>query len=58
MLYGLGGKLLNAVKSFYIDSRGCVRVGMGESEWFNVKMGLRQRCVMSQWLLMYIWMVL
>ena len=26
-LYGIGGKLLSAVKSFYVDSRACVRVG-------------------------------
>ena len=26
-LYGVGGKLLKAVQSFYVDSRACVRVG-------------------------------
>ena len=26
-VYGVGGKLLKAVQSFYVDSRGCVRVG-------------------------------
>ena len=26
-VYGVGGKLLNAVQSFYIDSRACVSVG-------------------------------
>ena len=26
-VYGVGGKLLKAVQSFYVDSRACVRVG-------------------------------
>ena len=49
-IYGIGGKLLSAVKSFYIESRACVRVGDEESEWFAVEVGLRQGCVMSPWL--------
>ena len=27
-VYGVGGKLLKAVQSFYVDSRACVRVEM------------------------------
>ena len=27
-VYGVGGKLLKAVQSFYIDSRVCVRVAL------------------------------
>ena len=46
-VYGVGGKLLKAVLSFYIDSRACVRVGNDASEWFLVNVGLRQGCVMS-----------
>ena len=49
-LYGVGGKLLNAVKSLYALSKACVRVGSEVSEWFLVKVGLRQGCVMSPWL--------
>ena len=49
-LYGVGGKLLRAVKSFYVGSKACVRVGSELSEWFPVKVGLRQGCVMSPWL--------
>ena len=49
-LYGVGGRLLSAVKSLYAESRACVRVGNMLSEWFPVKMGLRQGCVMSPWL--------
>ena len=40
----------SAVQSFYVDSRVCVRVGNGVSEWFLVNVGLRQGCVMSPWL--------
>ena len=49
-VYGVGGKLLKAVQSFYVDSRACVRVGNDASEWFPVSDGLRQGCVMSPWL--------
>ena len=35
-VYGVGGKLLKAVQSFYVDSRACVRVGNDVSEWFPV----------------------
>ena len=49
-MYGVGGKLLNAVRSLYGDSKACVRVGGEVSEWFSVRMGLRQGCVMSPWL--------
>ena len=31
-VYGVGGKLLKAVQSFYVDSRACVRVGNAVSE--------------------------
>ena len=31
-VYGVGGKLLKAVQSFYVDSRACVGVGNDVSE--------------------------
>ena len=40
-VYGVGGKMLKAVQSFYVDSRACVRVGNDVSEWFPVNVGLR-----------------
>lgn len=46
-IYGVGGRLLRGVQSFYIDSRAYVRVGNEMSEWFPVVVGLRQGCVMS-----------
>ena len=39
-----------AVKSLYVGSKACVRVGNEVSEWFPVRVGLRQGCVMSPWL--------
>ena len=45
-VYEIGGKLLKAVQSFYIDSRASGRVGNDVSEWFPVNVGLRQGCVM------------
>ena len=49
-VYGVGGKLLKAVQSFYVDSRACVRVGNDMSERFLVNVRLRQGCVISPWL--------
>ncbi len=49
-LYGLGGRLLKGVKSFYENSTACVRVRNSVSDWFSVLVRLRQRCVMSPWL--------
>ena len=49
-LYGNGGRLLRRVKSLYVASKACVRVGNEVSEWFPVRVGLRQGCVMSPWL--------
>ena len=49
-LYGIGGRLLRGVKSLYVGSKACVRAGNEVSEWFPVRVGLRQGCVMSPWL--------
>ena len=48
--YGLGGKLLDAIKSFYRNSRACVKMDGRKRNFFEVKVGLRQGCVMSPWL--------
>ena len=49
-LNGIGGRPLRGVKSLYVSSKACVRVGDEVSEWFPVRVGLRQGCVMSPWL--------
>ena len=46
-MYGVSGRLLEAVKSFYRGSTGKVRVNGNCSESFEVLVGLRQGCVMS-----------
>ena len=50
-VYGVGGKLLKGVQSFYVDRWACVRVGNDVSEWFPVNVGLRQGRVISPRLL-------
>ena len=42
--------MLTGIMSFYEEGSACVRVGSKASESFQVKMGLRQGCVMSSWL--------
>ena len=49
-VHGVGGKLLKAVQSFYMNSRACVLMGNEASECFPGNVGLRQGCVMSPWL--------
>ena len=36
IVYGVAGKLLKAVQSFYVDSMACVRVRNNVREWFHV----------------------
>lgn len=49
-LYGVGGRLFQAMKSFYKGSKACVRIGNEVSDSFPVRVGLRQGCVMLPWL--------
>src|SRR5678815_3765702 len=50
VIYGVGGRLLNGIKSMYDDSEVCVRINGVKSDWFNINSGVRQRCVTSPWL--------
>ncbi len=34
----------------YVNSGACVGVGNDMSDWFPVRLGLRQGCAMSSWL--------
>ena len=45
--YGVGDRLLLAVKLLHYCSEVSVRVGRVESQQFSVDVGLRQRCVLS-----------
>ena len=49
-VYGVLGKLLKTVQSFYVDSRACAWMGNDVIEWFPVNVGLRHGCAMSAWL--------
>ncbi len=40
-IYGVGGKLLGAIKSFYKDASACVKISRKTSEHFKIKVGLR-----------------
>ena len=43
----MGGKLLNGIKSMYINSLACVRVKRGERQCFRIISGVRQGYIMS-----------
>ncbi len=49
-IYGVGGKLLNVIKSFYEDASACGKISGETSEHFEIKVDLRPGCVMSPWL--------
>ncbi len=49
-LYDVGGKLLSAIKSFYEEASAYVKISGETSGLFEIKVGLRQGCVMSPWL--------
>ena len=49
-MHDLGGKMLNGIKSMYVNSLACVRIKGGESEYFRIDSGMRQGCIMSPWL--------
>ena len=46
----MGGKLLNGIKSMYVNSLACVIVKGGEGECFRIDIGVIQVCIMSPWL--------
>ena len=43
----LSGKLFNSIKSLYSSIFSCVRVNKLHTDWFDVKCGLRQGCILS-----------
>ena len=46
----VGGKLLNGIKSMYVNSLACGRIKGGENDCFRVDSGMREVCIMSPWL--------
>ena len=46
-MYDVGGKLLNDIKSVYVNSLACVRVKVCEKDCFRIDSGVRQMCIMS-----------
>ena len=49
-MYDVVGKLLNSMKTIYVNSLACIRVKGCESECFRIDSGMRQMCIMSLWL--------
>ena len=47
---GVDGYLTKSMICLYDGSRACVRLDSRGGEYFEVRRGLRQRCVMSPWL--------
>ena len=45
-----GGKLLNGIKSMYVDSSASFREKGGETERLRINIRVRQGCNMSPWL--------
>jgi len=46
-LYGFPTKVINIIKDMYEDNRCCVRHDGKHSDWFQVKTGVRQGCIIS-----------
>ena len=44
---GVGGKMFYAIKSLYTSVTASVRLGAYSTEWFDIKCGLRQGCILS-----------
>ena len=49
-MYDVGGKLLNGIKSMYVNSLAYVRVKGGESECCRINSGVRKGRIMFPWL--------
>ena len=45
--YGFPVKVINILKDMYAENQCCVRHNGEQSEWFHVKTGVRQGCVIS-----------
>ena len=52
--YGIPDKFISIVKAFYRNSKAAVIHGGGKSEWFEIKSGVNQGCVMSGFLFLLV----
>ena len=52
--YGIPSKFIRIVKLFYSNTQSAVIDGAGKSDWFTVKSGVKQGCVMSGFLFLLI----
>ena len=48
-MYDVGGKLLNKIKSMYVNSLAFTQVKVGESKYSRIDNGVRQGCIISPW---------
>ena len=46
-IYGIPDKLVNMIKAMYRNSKCAVIDGIETSQWFDVKSGVKQGCLMS-----------
>ncbi len=49
-IYGVGGELMEEIKTFYWEANAYVKVDGKLSDSFAIGVGVRQLCVMSPWL--------
>ena len=52
--YGIPEKMITIIKAFYKDNKVAVINGPSLSEWFDVKSGVKQGCVMSGFLFLLV----
>ena len=45
--YGVPTQIVDLLKSWYVGISSCVRMEEGDGDWFLIRTGLRQGCVMS-----------
>ena len=44
---GVRGRLWRVIKDYYNKVESCVRLDDGNTEWFDINVGVRQGCVLS-----------
>ena len=47
IMLGISGRMLEALKSLYNEVKCSVRINGQMSDWFDVKIGLKQGCILS-----------